>query len=113
VITSAAPPSCAALNRSLNAAYASPTVTTGSNVDRIDAVDGPTRAIPAKKAAIAIAVDTRAINANHSHPSPENEKSARPLTRPATANVPVAPRQTSPASTIGDADNPARSAVRM
>ena len=58
------------MSDSPNAAAASPTVTTGSSVERIDAADGPTRARPAKNARIAPTVLTRTMPAIAAHPTP-------------------------------------------
>ena len=48
----------------------SATVVSGSSVERIEAVDGPTRRSPAKKSVIGVTVETIAITASHSHPVP-------------------------------------------
>lgn len=62
--TSAPPASCVALSASPKTRKASPTVTSGSTVERIEAAVGPTRRSPAKKSPTAPTVETTAMPAS-------------------------------------------------
>ena len=63
--TSAPPVSCTGLSDSPKARYASTTVVSGSAVERIEAVVGPTRRRPAKNRPTAPTVETTAMPASH------------------------------------------------
>ena len=77
--TSAAPASWSPVSVSPKTTNASATVVSGSSVERIDAVDGPTRRSPAKKSVIGVTVETIAIAASHSQPSPAKPVSSEPV----------------------------------
>src|SRR5882762_6454979 len=109
--TSAPLTSCAGASDSPNAAAARTTVTTGSSVDKIDAADGPTRAMPAKKQRIAPTVLTAAIAPTASQPSAPKSNSGPPRTIEASAKVTVAPTHTSPDSATGGTPAPTRAPV--
>lgn len=68
-------------------------MTTGSTVDRIDAVAAPTRSMPSMNATTGRTVENSAIAAIHSQPPAVNVSA--PLTSPATVNVAAAPVATS------------------
>jgi hypothetical protein len=77
------------------ATKASTTVTTGSSVERIEAVDGPTRERPAKKRPTAPTVDTTAIAAIQPSPSLLSApRSSPPPARPANVSIAAAPVHT-------------------
>lgn len=111
--TSRPPSSCSGASDSPNAAAASPTVTTGSSVERIDAADGPTRARPAKKVRIAPTVLTSAIAPSQPQPAAANARSGPPRTALTTANVPAAPVHTSAESGRNGTPASTRSPLRM
>ena len=67
--TSAPPASWIGARRSARTPAASTTVTTGSKVERIDALVGPTALSPAKKSVIAPTVETMAMQASQPHPA--------------------------------------------
>ena len=74
---------------------------------------GPTRASPAKKAAIGSAVETAAMQASHSQPSRLEAEVEPAGAAPTTAKVTVAPTHTSVDSANGGAATPVASATRM
>jgi len=63
----------------------------GSSVERIAAVDGPTRRRPAKNRAIGVTVETMAMAASHSQPSLAKPVSKEPLAAQVMPNVIAAP----------------------
>ena len=111
--TSAPPSSCNGESDSPNAAAASPTVTTGSSVDRIDAALGPTRASPAKNSRIAPTVLTTTMPAIASQPSAESARSGPPRGIDAEPERQRRPAHTSAASASGGTPAPTRSPARM
>ena len=85
----------------------------GSSVERIEAVDGPTRRSPAKNSVIGVTVETIAIAASHSQPSPAKPVSSEPVAAPATPNVIAAPVVISADSGSASRSPPTRSETRM
>ena len=85
----------------------------GSSVERIAAIDGPTRRSPAKNSAIGVTVETSAIAASHTQPSLAKPASSEPVAAPATPNVTAAPVVTSADSGSGSRSPPTRSETRM
>jgi hypothetical protein len=81
---------------------ASSTVTTGSTVETIEAVVGPTRLRPAKNRLTATTVETTARQASHPHPASVTSpgRSSPSIAEPAV-RLSAAPLQTSADSTLG------------
>ena len=73
----------------------------GSRVDRIAAIDGPTRRMPAKKSRTGVTVETSAIAASQPQPAPAKPVSNEPVATPAAPNVTAAPVVTSADSGSG------------
>jgi len=85
-------------------------VTTGSTVETIDAVAGPTRCMPSTNVTIGRTVDSSAIATIHVQPAP---RSSEPPAVPAAKNVTVAPVVTSAASRNASTRPEMTSATRM
>src|SRR3954447_10926110 len=101
-MTSDPPPSCTGLSDSPKARKASTTVVTGSAVDRIDALVGPTRVRPAKNRLTAATDQLTAMAASQPKPVGLTAPTCRPpLTAVPTVRVAAAPVQTSALSRIG------------
>ncbi len=88
-------------------------MTGGSSVERIDAWPGPIRAIPARKAVIAITVEKTVSARIHTHPRGAKSSVSVPVTAPPTPKEIAAPAQTRAASERGSSARPAVSAARM
>ena len=93
---------CAAASTSPNTSIASRTVTTGSTVERIDVVVGPTRRSPAKNRLIAMTVETTARQASQPQPAIASSpgRSSPRASEPAV-RLTAAPLHTSADSTRG------------
>jgi hypothetical protein len=89
------PSTCSGPSASPRSATASATVTTGSTVETIDAVDAPTRSMPSTNVTIGRTVDSRAIATIQIQPSPN---ASAPPAVPATRNVAAASVATSEVS---------------
>jgi hypothetical protein len=102
-----------AVRDSPSTSAASVAVDTGSNVDRMAAVDGPVRFRPAKKASIATTVETETMQASQNHPDNPKPRSTPPVNRAPTPRVPAAPAITNVDSTTGGIRCTTRSETRM
>ena len=112
--TSAPPASCAGPSDSPNTTNASPTVTTGSSVERIDVAVGPTRRSPAKNRAIAPTVDTTARPLSQTRPAALTLPGSRsPPAKPASVRVIAAPVHTSVLRVRGPSRAATPSELRM
>ncbi len=110
--TSAPPATCTPARRSPKNAMARPTVTTGSMVETIEAVAGPTFGSPTRKALIATTVETTARAPIQAHAAGARCRSSEPLAAPTAAKLVAAPVLMSALSTNGSRRSSTRSARR-
>ena len=82
-------------------------------MERIAAVEGPTRRSPAKKSVIGVTVETIAIAASHTQPSLAKPVSSEPVAAPATPKVIAAPVVIRADSGSASMSPPTRSETRM
>ena len=88
-------------------------MTTGSAVETIAAVEGPTSRSPAKKAATPTTVDPSASTSSQSQPEGSMSSASDPLAAPATMQVVAAPVIASADTAIGSLSATRPSATRM
>src|SRR4051794_12000640 len=99
--TASAPSNWTAPSASPKVTNTSATVTGGSSVLRIAALDGPTRLIPLKNKTTARTVDTSEASPSQSQPSVAKPKSSEPVPAATSPSVTIAPVDTSAASGSG------------
>ncbi len=92
---------------------ARPPVTTGSTVEAIDAVAGPTFGRPVRKALMATTVETTARAAIQAYPVAAKCRLSEPVAAPATVRLAAAPVAMSALRTNGSRRVRTRSARRM
>ncbi len=90
-----------------------PTVTTGSMVETMLAVDGPTRARPSVKAVTAPTVEISASATIHAQPAAAKRTSLPPVSRPAVHIATAAPVVTSAPRRNGSKAPTTTSVTRM
>ena len=99
--------------RSPNHSIAIPTLTIGSTVDTIDAVEGPIFGRPARKALIGSTVEARASATIQPQPADAKPRCSEPLTSPAAHTVAAAPVAMSALRWKGSIRRVTPSATRM
>jgi hypothetical protein len=112
--TSAPPASCTGPRLSPKIAIARPTVTTGSTVDTIEAVEGPTRSSPRRKVTTGRTVEITTTATMAAQPSvPTAPRCGPPVATVNTATETAAAVRMIAVRTNGSAPPTARSATRM